>query len=71
MTATAAAALVHAPAPDILATVHGAAEAAERIEDDTARDAFRELLRTAVALHLHPCRIDLGKETGFGFGPKR
>ena len=71
MTATAAAALVQAPAPDILATVNGAAEAAERIRDDAARDAFRELLRAAAALHLQPCRIDLGKETAFGFGPQR
>ena len=71
MTATAAAAFVQTPAPDILATVDGAADAAERIRNDAARDAFRELLRTAVALHLHPCRIHLGKETGFGFGPRR
>ena len=70
MTATAAAALVQAPAPDILTTVDGAAEAAERIRNDAARDAFRELLRAAAALHLRPCRIDLGKETAFGFGPR-
>jgi hypothetical protein len=56
---------------DILAKVPGAPEAAERIRDDAARDAFRELLLTAAALNLQPRRIDLGKETGFSFGPKR
>ena len=71
MTETTAAAPVQALTPDILTTVDGAAEAAERIRNDAARDAFRELLRAAVVLHLRPCRIDLGKETGFGFGPKR
>ena len=49
----------------------GAAEAAKRIRNDAARDAFTELLRAAAALHLRPCRIDLGKETAFGFGPQR
>ena len=34
-------------------------------------NAFTELLRTATALRLRPQRILLGKETGFGFGPKR
>ena len=70
-TAAAAAALVQSPAPDILETVDGATEAAKRIRNDAARDAFTELLRAAVALHLRPCRIDLGKETAFRFGPKR
>ena len=71
MTETTAAAPVQALTPDILTTVDGPAEAAERIRNDAARDAFRELLHAAVVLHLRPCRIDLGKETGFGFGPKR
>ena len=56
---------------DILSRIPGAADAAERIRDETTRNALRELLRTAVGLKLHPQRIDLGKETGFGFGPKR
>ena len=56
---------------DILSRIPGAADAAERIRDETTRDALRELLRTAVGLKLHPQRIHLGKETGFGFGPKR
>ena len=58
-------------AGDVLSLVPGAAEAAERIRDDAARDAFRELLRTAIRLNLRPQTIDLGKETGFGFGPRR
>ena len=49
----------------------GAADAAKRIRDDAARDAFQELLRTAIGLNLDPQRIDLGKETGFGCGPRR
>ena len=56
---------------DILSRIAGAAETADRIRDETTRDALRELLRTAVGLKLHPQRIHLGKETGFGFGPKR
>lgn len=56
---------------DILSRIPGAADATERIRDETTRDALRELLRTAIGLKLHPQRIDLGKETGFGFGPKR
>ena len=44
---------------------------AERIRDDAAHNAFRELLRTAIRLNLHPQRIALGKETSFGFGPQR
>ena len=58
-------------ARDVLAIVPGAADAAEGIRDDTAREAFRELLRTAIRLNLHPGRIHLGKETGFAFGPQR
>jgi len=61
----------HAEADDVLARIPGAADAAERIRDDAARDAFRELLRMAIRLNLRPQRIDLGKETGFGFGPRR
>ena len=56
---------------DILARIAGAADAAESIRDETTRDALRELLRTAIRLKLQPQRINLGKETGFGFGPKR
>ena len=61
----------HAEASDILSLVPGAAGAAARIRDDAARDAFRALLRTAIRLNLRPQRIHLGKETGFGFGPRR
>ena len=61
----------HTEAGDVLSLVPGAADAAERIRDDAARDAFRELLRTAIRLNLRPQRIHLGKETGFSFGPRR
>ncbi|MCY4119702.1 MAG: hypothetical protein OXG72_02130 [Acidobacteria bacterium] len=56
---------------DILSLVPGAASAAARIRDAAARDAFRELLRTAIRLNLRPARIQLGKTTGFAFGPQR
>ena len=56
---------------DILSRIPGAADAAQHIRDETTRDALRKLLRTAIGLKLQPQRIDLGKETGFGFGPKR
>ena len=62
--------LKHAEAADV-SLVPGAAEAAQRIRDDAARDAFRQLLHAAIRLNLRPQRIDLGKETGFGFGPQR
>ena len=62
---------VTAEADNILALVAGAGDAAERIRDDPARDAFHKLLRTAIELNLHPQRIDLGKQVGFSFGPKR
>ena len=62
---------VTAEADNVLALVAGAADAAKRIRDDPARDAFHKLLRTAIHLNLHPQRIDLGKQIGFRFGPKR
>ncbi len=61
---------VTAEADNVLALVAGAADAAKRIRDDPARDAFHKLLRTAIHLNLHPQRIDLGKQIGFRFGPK-
>ena len=56
---------------DILSRIPGAADAAKRIRDETTRDAFQEPLHTAVGLKLHPQPINVGKETGLGFGPKR
>ena len=56
---------------DVLARIPGATEAAARIRDTATREALRELLRKAIELELQPQRIKLGKETGFGFGPKR
>ena len=61
----------HAEAVDVLARIPGAADAAERIRDDATRDAFRQLLHTAIRLNLRPQKIHLGKETGFAFGPQR
>lgn len=55
----------------MLTRIPGAVDTAARIRDDAARNAFTELLRTAVALRLRPQRIRLGKETSFGFGPQR
>lgn len=56
---------------DALSEVTGAHEAATRIRDDATRDAFAELLRTARALKLQPRRTNLGRQTGFCFGPAR
>ena len=49
----------------------GAADASRSIRSDAARDAFEELLHTAIRLDLRPQRIDFGKQIGFRFGPKR
>lgn len=56
---------------DILSRIAGAADAAKRIRDETTRDALQELLHTAFRLNLRPQKINLGKETGFSFGPRR
>lgn len=56
---------------DVLLSIPGAGEAHDRILSGTTREAFRELLRTALRLQLDPRRAPLGKETGFSFGPTR
>ena len=56
---------------DILSGIPGAADAADRIRNDRTHNAFGQLLRTAIGLNLRPQRINLGKETGFSFGPRR
>ena len=52
-------------------SIPGAGEAHDRIRSGTTREAFRELLRTALRLQLDPRHAPLGKETGFSFGPTR
>ena len=51
--------------------ITGAKETLERIEEETTREALKEILETAMELKLNPRLEPLGNQTGFSFGPRR